>query len=78
MQSTQTITKTLLVGNLHPTLEPGVLRRVFEGIGPVLSLDLLNDGFAFVAMNADHAAQARRRLHGTRLSGELMLIDEGF
>jgi hypothetical protein len=69
-------TKKLLIGNLPDSAATSTVQGLFHDVGPVLSVALLNHGFAFVEMEADDADRAVRQLQGFRLNGKTVSIDE--
>jgi cold-inducible RNA-binding protein len=74
----------LYVGNLSFNTTEGDVLRLFEGIGPVSSCNLIMDkfsgnsrGFAFVEMtNQADAAKAISSLHGKDLDGRALTVNE--
>ena len=69
-------TKRLLIGNLPETAQSSAVENIFKGVGRVISVSLIRNGFAFVEMAHDDADKARRQLNGYRLDGRPMMIDE--
>jgi RNA recognition motif-containing protein len=69
-------TKKLLIGNLPDTAQTATVQNLFNGVGKVLSVAVVSNGFAFVEMNASDADKARRQLNGHRLDGRAVIIDE--
>ena len=69
-------TKKLFIGNLPDSTHTGTVADLFNGIGRVLSVAVVRNGFAFVEMTADDADKARRQLNGHRLEGRAMMVDE--
>ena len=76
MQMTAITTKRLLIGNLPDTAEMSAVEDIFKGVGPVFSVNLIRNGFAFVVMTSADADKACRQLNGYRLDGRPMMIDE--
>src|SRR5262245_12155184 len=76
--------RKLFVGNLSFKTEENRLQELFEGIGPVDSVNIVLDqmtgrarGFAFVEMQTDEAAQtAIQRLNETELDGRRIAVNE--
>src|SRR5205809_3345710 len=76
--------RKLFVGNLSFNTEEGRLQELFEGIGPVDSVNIVRDqmtgrarGFAFVEMQTDEAAQsAIQKLNETELDGRKIAVNE--
>ena len=73
---TAAMTKKLIVGNLPDSAHTSTVQDLFNGVGRVLSVALVRDGFAFVVMMAADADKARRQLNGHRLEGKTMMVDE--
>lgn len=72
-------TKKLLVGNLpeHPAkTAAAMIADLFSTVGKVLSVSVLNHGFAFVEMTAADADLALIQLQGCRIDGKAMMLDE--
>ena len=76
MQTTTTSIKKLLIGNLPDSTVTATVADLFNGVGKVLSVAVVPNGFAFVEMRAADADKARRQLNGHRLNGRAMMIDE--
>jgi RNA recognition motif-containing protein len=76
MQTAAVATKKLLVSNLPETMAQNSLRDLFNGVGRVVSVALLADGFAFIEMAAEDADQALLQLNGYRWNGKTMIVDE--
>ena len=76
--------RKLFVGNLSFNTEEGRLQELFEGIGPVDSVNIVRDqmtgrarGFAFVEMQTDELAQsAIQKLNETELDGRRIAVNE--
>src|SRR5205085_5458343 len=72
-------TKKLLIGNLP---ERGgkaaveMLQSLFSPVGKLLSVSVLNHGFAFVEMTSADADRALIQLRGCRVDGKAMTLDE--
>lgn len=71
----------LYVANLAPTVQPGDLMRLFNGVGHVMYARLagksaLSDrGYAFVHIpDEDSARRTAAALHGTLLNGEPLAV----
>jgi RNA recognition motif-containing protein len=75
MQATAS-TKKLFIGNLPDSTHTTTVADLFKGVGRVLSVAVVRNGFAFVEMTADDADKARRQLNGHRLNGKAMMVDE--
>jgi RNA recognition motif-containing protein len=71
-----TATKKLFIGNLPDSTHTSAVQDLFSGVGKVLSVAVVPNGFAFVEMMAADADKARRQLNGHRLNGRAMMIDE--
>ena len=72
-------TKKLLVGNLPERSGKSValtIADLFSTVGKVLSVSVLNHGFAFVEMTAADADRALIQLKGCRVDGKPMMLDE--
>jgi hypothetical protein len=67
---------TLLIGNLPDAAGVETVQGLFNGLGRVISITLLADGFAFADLSATDAERALIHLKGTRLNGKLVMIDE--
>jgi RNA recognition motif-containing protein len=72
-------TKKLLIGNLPE--RPGkaaaaIIEDLFSPVGKVLSVSVLNHGFAFVEMKTADADRALVQLKGCRIDGKAMMLDE--
>jgi RNA recognition motif-containing protein len=76
MATTATAVKKILIGNLPETAHSTAIEDLFKQFGDVLSVAVLNHGFAFVEMTADDAEKALQELKGYRWSGKPMMIDE--
>ena len=74
--STATGVKKILIGNLPEAAHTTAIADLFSQFGDVLSVSVLNHGFAFVEMTADDAERALNELKGYRWSGKPMIIDE--
>ena len=70
------MTKKLLVGNLPESTPRSTVEGIFRVVGPVLSVIVVRNGFAFVEMTASDADRARIQLNGYRLNGKPVMIDE--
>ena len=70
------MTKKLLVGNLPDSTARSTVESIFRVVGPVLSVNVVRNGFAFVEMTASDADKARVQLNGYRLNGKPVIIDE--
>jgi cold-inducible RNA-binding protein len=76
--------RKLFVGNLSYNTDEQRLQELFEGVGPVDSVNIVRDqmtgrarGFAFVEMQTDEAAQtAIQRLNETELDGRRIAVNE--
>jgi RNA recognition motif-containing protein len=73
---TMTSTKKLLIGNLPDSTKPSAVESLFSVVGPVISVNIVRNGFAFVEMTAIDADRARVQLNGYRLNGKPLNIDE--
>jgi RNA recognition motif-containing protein len=73
---TMTSTKKLLIGNLPDSTQRSAVESLFRVVGPVISVNIVRNGFAFVEMTASDADKARVQLNGYRLNGRLLNIDE--
>jgi len=73
---TMTSTKKLLIGNLPERTERSAVEGLFRIVGPVISVNIVRNGFAFVEMTASDADKARVQLNGYRLNGKPLNIDE--
>jgi len=72
-------TKKLLVGNLPEHFgrtAVSFIENLFSPVGKVLSVSVLNHGFAFVEMAARDADRALIQLKGCRVDGKTMMLDE--
>jgi len=72
-------TKKLLVGNLPELFGKAAvsfIENLFLPVGKVLSISVLNHGFAFVEMPAPDAERALIQLKGCRVGGKAMMLDE--
>jgi len=72
-------TKKLLIGNFpeHPAkAAAAMIADLFSTVGKVLSVSVLNHGFAFVEMTAADADRALIQLKGCRVEGKAMMLDE--
>ena len=76
MHKATAATKKLLIGNLPDTTRTAAVESIFSGVGRVISVNLIRNGFAFVEMACDDADKARRQLNGCRIDGRPMMIDE--
>jgi RNA recognition motif-containing protein len=73
---------TLFVGNLSFTMTDADLHALFAAVAPVESARVIVDretqrprGFGFVTMqNPDAAAEAQRRLDGSRAFGRALVV----
>jgi len=70
------MTKKLLIGNLPDSTPRSAVESIFRVVGPVLSVNVVRNGFAFVEMTASDADKARVQLNGYRLNGKTVIIDE--
>jgi RNA recognition motif-containing protein len=76
--------RKLFVGNLSYNTDEQRLQELFEGIGPVDSVNIVRDqmtgrarGFAFVEMQTEEGAQtAIQRLNETELDGRRIAVNE--
>jgi RNA recognition motif-containing protein len=76
--------RKLFVGNLSYNTDERRLQELFEGIGPVDSVNIVRDqmtgrarGFAFVEMQTDEAAKtAIERFNETELDGRRIAVNE--
>ena len=76
--------KKLYVGNLSYNTNHATLQELFEGIGEVVSVNLITDrmtgrskGFAFVEMaEYDSAQEAINQLNGKDLDGRALKVAE--
>jgi cold-inducible RNA-binding protein len=74
----------LYVGNLPFSATEDEVRRLFEGSGTVVSVDLINDretgrprGFGFVEMStAEEAAAAAKALDGSNMGSRQLRVNE--
>ena len=73
---TMTSTKKLLIGNLPESTERSAVESLFRVVGPVISVNIVRNGFAFVEMTAGDADKALVQLKGYRLNGKPLNIDE--
>jgi RNA recognition motif-containing protein len=73
---TVTLTKKLLIGNLPDSTQRSAVENLFRVVGPVISVTIVRNGFAFVEMTASDADKARIQLNGYRLNGKPLNIDE--
>lgn len=73
---TMTLTKKLLIGNLPESTPRSAVESLFRVVGPVISVNIVRNGFAFVEMTASDADKARIQLNGYRLNGKPVMIDE--
>ena len=73
---TVTLTKKLLIGNLPDSTKRAAVENLFRVVGPVISVNIVRNGFAFVEMTASDADKARIQLNGYRLNGKPLNIDE--
>jgi RNA recognition motif-containing protein len=71
-----TSTKKLLIGNLPDSTQNAAVENLFSVVGPVLSVNVVRNGFAFVEMTSADADKARQQLNGYRINGRPMTIDE--
>jgi RNA recognition motif-containing protein len=69
-------TKKLLIGNLPDRTPRSTVETLFRGVGQVVSVNMIRNGFAFVVMTAGDADKALRQLNGYRLEGKPVIIDE--
>ena len=69
-------TKKLLIGNLPDSTQRSAVESLFRVVGPVISVNIIRNGFAFVEMTASDADKARVQLNGYRLNGKPLNIDE--
>ena len=76
MTTTATSTKKLLIGNLPDSTQTAAVKTLFSGVGRVLSVNVVRNGFAFVEMTSADADKALEQLNGYRLNGKAMMIDE--
>ena len=74
--TTVTSTKKLLIGNLPDSTQNAAVENLFSGVGRVLSVNVVRNGFAFVEMTSADADKARQQLNGYRFNGKPMTIDE--
>jgi len=71
-----TSTKKLQIGNLPDSTQNAAVENLFSVVGPVLSVNVVRNGFAFVEMTSADADKARQQLNGYRINGRPMTIDE--
>ncbi|HZI50962.1 MAG TPA: RNA-binding protein [Terriglobia bacterium] len=76
MQMATATTKKLLIGNLPDSTQTAAVENLFKVVGPVFSVNVVRNGFAFVEMTAADADKARQQLNGYRWNGKPMTIDE--
>ena len=70
------MTKKLLIGNLPDSTPRSAVESLFRVVGPVLSVNIVRNGFAFVEMTESDADKARIQLNGYRINGKPVIIDE--
>jgi len=76
--------QNIFVGNLSISTSEQELRTLFEAIGQVLSVTVVNDrdtatprGFAFIEMSGDAEAQAAiKALNGTIIDGRRVNVNQ--
>jgi len=73
---TMTLTKKLLIGNLPDSTQRSAVESIFRIVGPVISVNIIRNGFAFVEMTSSDADRARIQLNGYRPNGKPLNIDE--
>jgi RNA recognition motif-containing protein len=76
--ATALLTKKLLIGNLPESTPSAAVKEVFSGVGRVISVALVSNGFAFVEMTAEDADKARQKLNGYRLNGKTLIIEDAY
>jgi cold-inducible RNA-binding protein len=77
------MSKRIYVGNLSYQTTEGDLSNLFEQVGQVDSVNIINDrdtgrskGFAFVEMSGEDAEKAIVQLNGSELDGRTLTVNE--
>lgn len=80
------VERKLFIGNLSYKVGEGILQRLFEKIGAVLSIRIIRDpstersrGFAFVEMEDEESAdKAITEYSGKSLEGRILKVEKCF
>ena len=70
-----TSTKKLLIGNLPDSTQNAAVENLFSVVGPVLSVNVVRNGFAFVEMASDEESnKAIAGLNNKEIEGRAMSV----